>query len=185
MTRTIVNVVAFQAGWLACVLSAANGLPWAGVIVALGAVALHLLLATDTTAELRLIGISVALGFVFDSALLATGWVSYPSGLLSAYVAPYWILALWALFATTLNVCMSWIKRSLPLAALLGAICGPVSYFAGSGFGGITLIEPAASMVALAVIWAVAMPALVIAARRNDDTAATPAVLRLGLATQE
>ncbi|NNC63476.1 MAG: DUF2878 domain-containing protein, partial [Gammaproteobacteria bacterium] len=115
MTRTILNLVAFQAGWLACVLGAANGVPWIGALAALAAVGLHLALAADAAAEIRLIAIALALGIVFDSALLATGWVSYPSGVLSTYVAPYWILALWALFATTLNGCMSWIKRSLLL----------------------------------------------------------------------
>ena len=185
MTRTIINLAAFQAGWLVCVVGAANGLPWAGVVAALAAVGLHLLLATDAAAEMRLIGIALGLGLMLDSALLATGWVSYPSGVLSAYIAPYWILALWALFATTLNVCMSWIKRSLPLAALLGAICGPMSYFAGSGLGGISLVEPAPALVALTLIWAVAMPALVLAARRHNGVDETPAALRLGLATQE
>ncbi len=185
MTRTIINLVAFQAGWLVCVMGAANGLPWVGVGAACVAVALHLLLANDASAEFRLIGIALALGLMFDSALLATGWVSYPSGVLSAYIAPYWILALWALFATTLNVCMSWIKRSLTLAALLGAVCGPMSYFAGSGLGGITLIEPVPALSSLAVIWAIAMPALVLAARRQNGIDATPAALRLGLATQE
>lgn len=185
MTRTIVNLVAFQAGWLACVLSAANGLPWAGVIAALAAVALHLALAVNAAAEIRLVALALALGCVFDSALLATGWVSYPSGVMSAYVAPYWILAMWALFATTLNVCMSWIKRSLPLAAVLGAICGPLSYLAGARLGGIALLEPFPALVALALIWAIAMPTLVLAARRHNGVEATPATLRLGIVTQE
>ena len=121
MTRTIVNLVAFQVGWLACVLGAANGLPWVGTLIALIAIGLHLLRAADAAAEIRLITIALALGIVFDSALLATGWVNYPSGVLSAYLAPYWILALWALFATALNVCMSWIKRSLDLRPLARA----------------------------------------------------------------
>jgi hypothetical protein len=185
MTRTILNLVAFQAGWLACVLGAANGVPWVGALAALAAVGLHLALAADAAAEIRLIAIALALGIVFDSALLATGWVSYPSGVLSAYVAPYWILALWALFATALNGCMSWIKRSLPLAASLGAICGPLSYLAGARLGGIALIEPLPALVALALIWFVAMPTLVVAARRHNGIDVTPTALRLGIATQE
>ncbi len=185
MTRTIVNLVAFQVGWLACVLGAANGLAWVGALIALIAVGLHLLLAADAPAEIRLITIALALGIVFDSALLATGWVNYPSGVLSAYVAPYWILALWALFATALNVCMSWIKRSLALAAVLGAVCGPLSYLAGARLGGITLIEPAPALVSLTLIWAIAMPTLVVAARRHNGIDVMPAALRLGIATQE
>ena len=185
MTRTVINVVAFQGGWLACVLGAANGMPWIGLLAVLLAVGLHLSLAASAAPEVRLIVLAVALGAVFDSALLATGWVSYPNGMLSAYVAPYWILALWALFATTFNACMSWIKRSLPLAAAFGAVGGPLSYLAGARLGGITLVEPAGALTALAVIWAVAMPVLVVAARRYNGIEATPAALRLGIATQE
>lgn len=185
MMRTILNLVAFQAGWLACVLGAANGLPWLGVVATCAAVGVHLLLASDASAEFRLIAIALAIGLVFDSALLATGWVSYPSGVLANFVAPYWILALWALFATTLNVCMSWIKRSLPIAALLGAICGPMSYFAGSGLGGISLLQPVPALVTLAVVWTIAMPVLVLAARRHNGINTTPRDVPLGLATQE
>ncbi len=184
MTRTIVNLLAFQAGWVACVLSAANGLPWAGALAALAAIALHLQLASNAAAEIRLIVVALALGLVFDSALLATGWVSYPSGVLSAYVAPYWILAMWALFATTINACLSWIKRSLLLAAALGAICGPLSYLAGARLGGIALIEPLPALFALALIWAVAMPTLVVAARRRNGLDAMLPTQRLGLLTQ-
>ena len=42
MTRTVINVVAFQGGWLACVLGAANGMPWIGPAVCLPILALHL-----------------------------------------------------------------------------------------------------------------------------------------------
>ncbi len=42
VNRTLVNFVAFQAGWFACVLSAANGRPWLGVLVVGLIVALHL-----------------------------------------------------------------------------------------------------------------------------------------------
>jgi hypothetical protein len=35
------NFVAFQTGWFACVLGAANGMPWLGVIVAVLVVGWH------------------------------------------------------------------------------------------------------------------------------------------------
>jgi len=185
MTRTVVNLVAFQAGWMACVLGAANGRPWAGALAVVAAVVLHLSLAANRAAEIRLIVFAATLGLVFDSALLSTGWVSYPSGMLSAYVAPYWILAMWALFATTLNGCLRWIKRSVWLAAVLGAIGGPLSYLAGARLGGIELIDPVPALVALALIWAFAMSALVLAARRYGGVEVAPNALQPGVVTQE
>ncbi len=183
MKANIINFVVFQAGWLACVLSAANGLPWVGVIVAAAAVALHFVLAANAAAELRLVLVALGIGAFFDSMLISTGWVSYPSGVLAPYFAPYWILAMWALFATTLNTSLAWVKKSLPLAAALGTVCGPLSFLAGQRLGGIELIEPAAALTALAGIWAVAMPILVLAARRSNGIDAVPAALRLGVVT--
>jgi hypothetical protein len=115
----------------------------------------------------------MALGLLVDSLLLATGWLSYPAGLwLSGpwqfNLAPYWIVALWALFATTLNVSMGWLRGRPLLAVLMGAVGGPLSYLAGEELGGIELTEPVAALSALAVAWAVAMPLLMKAAERLD-----------------
>jgi hypothetical protein len=83
-------------------------------------------------------------------------------------VAPYWILAMWALFSTTLNLSMGWLKNSLVLASVMGAIFGPLSYVAGQRLGAIVLVDFVSSMVMLAIIWALVMPILVFAASRFD-----------------
>ena len=168
-----VNFVAFQLGWFACVLGAANGLPWAGPLVVLAVVALHLARVRRPLPELCLVGLAMALGLLVDSLLLATGWLSYPAGLWlsgpwGSYLAPYWIIAMWALFATTLNVSMGWLRGRPVLAALMGAIGGPLSYLAGEKLGGIELTAPVAALSALAFAWAVAMPLLMRAAVRLD-----------------
>ena len=168
-----VNFVAFQIGWFACVLGAANGLPWAGPLVVLAVIALHLSQVRRPLPELRLIGLAMALGLLVDSLLLATGWLSYPAGLWlsgpwQSSLAPYWIVAMWALFATTLNVSMGWLRGRPLLAVLMGAVGGPLSYLAGEELGGIELTEPVAALSALAVAWAVAMPLLMKAAERLD-----------------
>ena len=173
-----VNFVAFQLGWFACVLGAANGMPWAGPLVVLGVVALHLARVPRPRPELRLIAVSMALGLLVDSLLLATGWLSYPAGPWlpgpwqsnpwQSNLAPYWIVAMWALFATTLNVSMGWLRGRPLLAVLMGAVGGPLSYLAGEKLGGIELTAPAAALTALAVAWAVAMPLLMKLAERFD-----------------
>jgi hypothetical protein len=163
-----VNFVAFQLGWFACVLGAANGLPWVGPLAVLGAVALHLARVRRPLPELRLIGLAMALGLLVDSLLLATGWLSYPAGLWLPGMAPYWIVAMWALFATTLNVSMGWLRGRPLLAVVMGAIGGPLSYLAGEKLGGIELSARVAALSALAFAWAVAMPLLMKAAERLD-----------------
>jgi hypothetical protein len=168
VNRALINFVAFQLGWFSCVLGAANGVPLIGLAVASMVVLLHLLMARDGAAELRLLVIAVLIGLVFDSVLASLGWIRYPNGVLVPGLAPYWILAMWAIFATTLNVSMSWLRGRLVLAALMGGIFGPLSYQAGGRLGGLAFAQETAAMVALGLGWALIMPLLVLLAQRYD-----------------
>ena len=168
MNRTLINFVVFQAGWFSCVLSAAYGYPWVGLAVVGVIVMSHLVSADNRAHEVQLVALAVVLGLVFDSLLVSSGWVRYPSGMVLQGFAPYWILAMWALFATTLNLSMGWLKSSLLLASFMGAVFGPLSYMAGQRLGAIELVSFNSSMIALAVIWAAAMPILMYAASRFD-----------------
>lgn len=168
------NVVLFQAGWFACVLSAAQGQPWIGAAAAAVIVAWHTLRAPRPAPEFTLVALVVLLGALWDSVLVMLGWIAYPSGTLIQGAAPHWILALWALFATSLNVSMRWLKQRLLLAALLGAISGPLSYWAASRLGAAVLVEPLPIVIALAAGWALIMPALMWLSMRYDGMAASP-----------
>jgi Protein of unknown function (DUF2878) len=164
------NVALFQAGWFACVLAAAQGLPWAGVAAAAAIVAWHALRARQPAQELKLIGLALLVGAFADSALAASGWIVFAPDA-AAGLAPWWILAMWALFATTLNVSLAWLRSRLPLAALLGAVSGPLAYWAGARLGALELRQPAAALGALALVWAATLPGLLAAARRLDGAA--------------
>jgi len=168
--RTLLNFAAFQVGWFACVLGAANGQPWVGLPVVGLAIALHLLLAKRPGQEARLIGVAILTGLVADSLLASSGWLRYASPAPAEGLAPYWILAMWALFATTLNVSMGWLKGRTGLAVLLGAVFGPLSYMAGRRLGALEFIDFQAGTLALALAWAIAMPLLMLAAARFDGT---------------
>ena len=168
MNRKLINFIAFQAGWFACVLGAANDLPWLGTLLVCLIVAGHIKMADRPRVELQLLLLCVMLGLVFDSFLVSSGWVLYPSGMLISGVAPYWILAMWALFSITLNFSMAWLKSSLVFASAMGAVFGPLSYIAGQRLGAIELIDYRSSLIALAVIWALAMPILTYAAGHYD-----------------
>lgn len=184
--RLIINFVLFQFGWFASVLGAANGMPWLGPLAVLAVVAVHLSLAQRAMGELTLIAGCAALGAVFDSALVANGWVSYASGMISDALAPYWIIAMWMSFATTLNVSLRWLRNMPLLAAALGLVAGPLTYLGGAGLGGIQLIDEVAALAALGAGWAVMLPALLLLARRLDgfDIATTgsgqPRAFRFG-----
>jgi hypothetical protein len=149
----LLNIIAFQIGWFACVLGGAHGWPWLGVVVTAAAVALHLYRAPRPRMEAMLIGVSGLLGFIADSLLTGIGLLRFPSGQLHAQLAPYWMVAMWMLFATTLNISLGWLKPRLGLAALLGMIAGPLAYYGGAKLGGVSFVNPLSSLVAVAGVW--------------------------------
>lgn len=154
------NFILFQVAWFACVLGGAHQMPWLGPVVVAGVVAFHLLRVPNPKSELGLLILAATIGMAFDSALAATGWLSYSSGQWHPWLAPYWIVALWAAFATTLNVSLSWLKHRPLLALAFGAAGGPLAYLGGAELGGVALHNPVMALTALALGWAIITPLL-------------------------
>jgi hypothetical protein len=172
--KTVLNFVACQLAWSACVLGGANGRPLAGALVAVAVIGLHFALARRPAPEALLIAAATLIGLVWDSALIAIGLFTYPSGILVPGLAPYWMVALWAVFATSLNLSMGFLKGRLWLAALVGGIGGPVSYLAGGRLGGLEMSDPALALGAQALGWAVLLPILTQLAARWDGCSVAP-----------
>ena len=162
----VANLVSFKVGWLACVLGGANELPWLGALIAMVIVTAHVLRAPLPATELKLIIAAGLLGALWDSLLASSGLLVYRSGTLVAGTAPYWIVAMWLLFSTTLNVSLSWLKGRLLLAAAVGAISGPLAFYGGHKLGAVDFPDFGPAMLALAVGWALILPGLVYAAGR-------------------
>jgi len=166
--RLLTNFVLFEAAWFACVIGASqDGLAvMAGTGAALLAVALHVALSEQPIAELELAMAAALIGLAWETLLIQIGVVAVPHGELFAGVAPPWIVAMWALFATTLNYSLGWLRGRWMLAAALGAIAGPLSYWAGVRMGALQFIDPVKAVIALAIGWGVATPLLLGLARR-------------------
>lgn len=156
----ILNFAAAQLGWLGSVVGGAQQMPWIGPLAAIIALSIHFRFAKRPVDEFILIMSCAAIGAVFDSALVASGWVQYYSGQFSDVMAPYWIITMWMLFATTLNVSLKWLRGRVKLAAAFGFIGGPLAYIAGEKLGGIALVNEFAALAALGIGWAVIMPVL-------------------------
>ncbi|WP_198969042.1 DUF2878 domain-containing protein [Xylophilus sp. ASV27] len=170
----VTNVVLSQVGWFAAVLGAAHGWPATGAWLALALIGVHLALAPDTRGELRLVALAMAVGAMWDSALAAAGLIHYTAGQWAAWMAPYWIIVLWGLFATTLNVSLRWLQGRWWLAAVLGALAGPLSFAAGSRLGAAQFTHPVLAPAVLALGWACLMPLLVRCAQQMARRAAKP-----------
>ena len=123
-------------------------------------VAVHLIRANDSKPELVLIIIAMLIGTVWDSGLMMAGLFEFSNGVVVPAVIPLWLVAMWALFATTLNVSMKWMKGKYLIAAIIGAIGGPLAYYAGHRLGAVEFTDAATVLPLIAVGWSIIMPAL-------------------------
>lgn len=160
------NILLFQAGWFACVLGAARGFPWQGALAALLIAGFIVLRSRVPRDELALVAAAAAAGFAFDSGLALAGWVAFEGAVPAPLLAPVWMVALWALFATTLNVSLRWLRDRPALGVLFGAVGGPLAYYAGEQLGALQFADPVPGLVAVGAGWALATPLLFALARR-------------------
>ena len=167
MKNIILNIVLFQIGWFACVLTAANNIAVVGALISLAIIAIHLKLSISAKQELRIILIAMLIGLVWDSILVSAGWINYHSGIMVTFLAPYWIVLMWALFATTLNSSLAWLKDKLIVAALFGAIAGPLAYYAGGKLGAVIFTNELVALIALSIGWAIFTPLLLMLTSLN------------------
>lgn len=149
-----------QVGWLICVLSAAGGQGWLGVLFVALLLAGHLSWATNCLREATFVAVVTVAGWGWESLVLQTGWIAYPNGMVLAGYAPYWMASLWALFALQINPLFSWLRAHRALAALLGAVGGPLSFRAGAALGAIRFVDTWAAVALIAGGWAIIFPTL-------------------------
>ncbi|MBA3937017.1 MAG: DUF2878 domain-containing protein [Planctomycetes bacterium] len=175
----LVEAALFQAGWFACVLGAAHQLFWLGPVVAGAVLLIHLACMHQPRSELRVAGFALMTGVLADSLLGQLGLLRCAP--FADAVSPPWMAVLWPLFGISLRTYIRWLQRRLVLAALLGAIAGPLSYWAGVRIGVLQL--PAGTLTGLAAIsveWLIATPLLAWFAgwAGRPDAAATAEVSR-------
>jgi hypothetical protein len=166
--RTIANLVGFNACWFALVLGAAHGLWWVGLVALAVFAAATLATSPWPKADLKLVGAAVVIGVVLETALVQGGIFRYASPVPWPGLAPIWMLGLWANFALSLNHSLGFLDRRFVLAAILGAVAGPLAYLGAArvfGAAEILALLPLALGI-LALAYAFATPMLVALARR-------------------
>ncbi len=167
---SLCDFVLFQACWFACVMGGAGDLVLMPVLATLGFVAVHLAFLTargrraeELIAILLLGGVGVALeviGVRFGS-LCFHGEVETWIGL------PVFMVALWFSFPPLLDTCLRWMRGRTVIAALFGALGGPLAYLAGERLGALSIgRERTAALLAIGAIWAIFTPLAVVGRAR-------------------
>lgn len=163
MGRITLNALVFQLGWFCCVL---YGWPLALVYLCC-ALALHFLFIVEKSQRLSeaiLIVAVVTVGWFVDTLFIVSGVLILPDVFM---LPPFWLLALWVLFATTLRYCLAWLENAYLLAALLGAVCGPLNYIAGAKLAGGAITTPLFhSVFIMTLVWLAVLPLLMLLAKK-------------------
>ena len=166
----LINAVGFQAGWWACVAGVGADLEVASIVFCVALAIAHLRFARSPMSELKLMLFTVIIGVAVDSLLQGLSVIRFAGAALEP-LSPFWLWALWGIFALTLNSSLAFLKRqSLIVSAALGWVFGPVTYYAGSTLGAAELDVTPMRILALGTAWAIAMPLLVVIAQRTSPT---------------
>lgn len=160
MIRSLLNLLVFQAGWFACILGAAYNRSFVGPLAAVVLLALDFSFVSDRKRSAALILAVGGIGTAIDTFLGLIKVFSFKNDLLPTWFCPLWLTALWMIFASTLPVSLKWLTGRPWLSAPLGAIVGPISYYAGAEFGALELSHRVGNLIILAVLWGLLLPIL-------------------------
>ncbi len=161
LMNNIINIIAFQAVWLASVVGAANGIAWLGAVLLIPFAIWQLRVSKDPAYDRRAIVLLCLAGVLVDSAYPLAGALGYASPWPSARLAPAWLVLMWVNLALTLNHSLAWLRGRYLLAAIFGGAGGGLSYFAGYRLGAVEVYWSTGTVfVLIGVVWAVALPIL-------------------------
>jgi hypothetical protein len=166
-TNLLINLVFFQAVWFLTILAAASGIWWPGFAGLAIFVAVHYFVSPTARADFLLAICAVFIGLVGETVFVQTGLRLDPAAGPTVAGIPVWILALWMSFALTMNGCLNWLHGRYILAALLGFLGGPLSYFGGIKLGAATAGDsPETALLVVAFFYAMITPLLLYLAQR-------------------
>lgn len=166
-TAKWLNLLMYEAGWLACVLGASWGFADAGSAFAGLLVLVHIGLSTERSIELRLALAAMFLGCIVDTICIRAGVLHFADRGLIPGSPPFWMTVLWVQFATTLRYSLSWLQGHSLLTGIFGLVGAPAAFRGGARLGAVKLCSPAfPGLLLLGILWAIAMPLLVWLSRR-------------------
>ena len=159
VTVRVVNAIIFYVGWFILLVGAVDG--WAGwaSVALVPMLALHVALVRDWRKEMLLMLTISGCGLVIDSLYIAFGVVGYASPNVVPWLAPWWIVVMYGLFATSVDSSLHWMGHHLGAAAVLGGVGAAVSYAVGVKMGAASfLLAGGRSPVLIGFVWTLFMP---------------------------
>jgi hypothetical protein len=153
-----INMLFYQATWVAAVAGAGQDRQWPGLAMLAAFAAWQLTVSKWRRADAILVVAVSIVGFVIDFVYCNSGLMEFAA--CNWTRSPVWMLVLWTAFALALNHSLAFLQHRPWWAALLGGVCAPLAYWAaGNGWHALTFGErPVVTALLTAAIWALLMP---------------------------
>lgn len=145
----------FYLGWFACIFLAQRDLSSWSLLLAAVSWGLSLKLYPQNIRGILFFVLLLFLGLGFDKLALNYGLLVLK--VFQEFGMPLWLVSMWLLFLSVLPMLRSFFEKRLLLAAILGAIFGPISYLSGQKFSVIELVS-LSGLLAYILFWAVFFP---------------------------
>jgi hypothetical protein len=170
----LVNFCVLQGAWFGCVLGAAAGALWVAWLAGGAALVVHFVLLRERRPDLVLVATAVGLGLVTETIVRGAGAYDVTGDPVPAPFPATWLVLLWAVFGTAVRHCMAWMSGRYLVAAVFGAVGGPMSLSGGARLGAVHLSDDWRLVWgAVGLQWAIAMPLLLFVAARTAVTSPT------------
>ena len=166
----LINALGFQVGWWACIAGIGHGFEIEAIAFCVLLIMTHLYFSPRLLQDIKISVFTLAAGILVDTALQYLSVIQFYGWALGP-LSPFWLWMLWLMFALTLNASLAFLKnRSLAIPAALGAIFGPLTYYAGATLGAAQLDFSPFNIAMLAMAWMFVLPLLVMAAQALSHT---------------
>ena len=174
----ILSFLLLQVGWVACVGGAARGWFFVGPLAVAALLVAYFAFPAffgtrreEWRQDLTMIVALGLIGTAVDSIQSCLGLLTF-EGAFHSCLCPLWITALWLHFGTAVRTSFAALATRPWIAALIGALGGPLAYSAGARLGAAALHPqwPWLSLLVIAVVWGMMLPgALALSLRLTGD----------------
>lgn len=156
----ILNSAIFYGAWIFTLIRAEAGDPYTGALIILAVILFYLVMSKNRKKEALFFALVTLLGTGVDSIWTSSQLIYYKTGYSCPNIAPLWISALWLLFAYACATSLYWLEKYPWLAALFGAVGGPLTYYGSFKLDVGDPVKPLPVVLGiLAVAWFFLMPA--------------------------
>ena len=152
MKNIFLTLTGFQITWTFCVFGEYYNIPFAGVIAGSVYLCIFFYFISFKIRALKICLIFSFIGYFFDSSLGYIQLFNIKSSMMFGYL-PIWFLVLWPSFSTLFVKVLPFLKKSLLLSCLLGAIFAPPSYYLGIPLGIASSENIILAMITMALFW--------------------------------